>query len=313
MIAVFRLFPEQAAATAKSLDLLMLAWVAVATGFTLLIAGLICYFSIRYRFTANVGRRITHSNALHWAVEIGWMVIPFAILLVFFAVGAKMYVADHRSPTNPLDISVVGKQWMWKVAHTRGRREINQLHVPVGQPVRLRMTSEDVIHSFYIPAFRVKQDVLPGRYTALWFTPTQPGDYHLFCAEFCGTDHSRMRGTVTVMSAEDYAEWAASGTEPPDQAGRRLMQTHGCVQCHATGGVGPSLIGLLGRKVRLVDGRTVVADEEFVRRAILDPGSEVLQGHQPIMPSFAGQIDPAEIDLIIGYLKSTGRPIEGNR
>jgi cytochrome c oxidase subunit 2 len=203
----------------------------VTVFFTLLIAGLILVFAVRYRSGAKANRRVSHSRLLHWGIEIGWMTVPLAILLVAFAAGAAVYVEQHQSPADPIEVSVVGKQWMWKVAHESGRREINSLHVPAGRAVRLRLTSEDVIHSFFVPVFRVKQDVVPGRYTSMWFEPTKPGRYHLFCAEYCGTDHSRMRGEVVVQSPEEYAAWAAAEAEPPDQAGRRVVETFGCIQC----------------------------------------------------------------------------------
>lgn len=303
----FRLLPEEASHGAWSVDAVTLGMLGVTVFFTLLIATLIVWFLIRYRFTATVNRRVTKSTLVHAAVEVGWTTGVLVILLVAFAFGAAVYVEEHEPPADPVEISVVGKQWMWKVSHESGRREINSLHVPAGRPVRLRMTSEDVIHSFFVPVFRVKQDVLPGRYTAMWFEPNKPGRYHLFCAEYCGTDHSRMRGEVVVQSPEEYAAWAAEGAKPPDQAGRRVIETFGCTQCHgdAATGAGPPLEGLLGRKVRLADGRTVVADAEYVRRSITDPQTEVVAGYKPVMPTYAGRIEPEQIDAIVAWLRAS--------
>ena len=308
----FRLFPDSASRIAEKVDQIYLGMIGVTAFFTLLIATLILIFIVHYHFTRTANRRLSRSRLLHWGLEIGWMAVPLAILLVAFVAGAAVYIEEHQPPADPLEISVVGTPWMWKVAHASGAREINTLHVPVGRPVRLRMTSEDVIHSVFVPAFRVKQDVLPGRYTALWFEPTVPGRYHLFCAEFCGTDHSRMRGEVVVLEPEEYAAWAITNVEPPDQVGRRVIDTFGCRQCHDEAGVGvaPKLAGLFGSRVLLADGRTVTADEDYVRRSILHPQADVVAGYRPVMPTFAGAIDADQIDAVIAYLKSTVDPAD---
>jgi cytochrome c oxidase subunit 2 len=302
----FRLLPEQASRQAASVDQLTGAMFGLTLFCTSVIAILILWFAIRYRYTRTINRQIGHNPLLHVGMEIGWMTGTLVILFVAYVEGARVYIDEHQPPADPIEVSVVGKQWMWKIAHESGRREINSLHVPRGRAVQLRMTSEDVIHSFFIPAFRVKQDVLPGRFTALWFEPTKTGTYHLFCAEFCGTDHSRMRGRVIVMEPEEYAAWSAdTEQEPPDQKGRRIIDTLGCRQCHATGiTTGPSLEGLVGSRVQLADGRTIVADAEYVRRSIIDPAADVVAGFKPVMPTYAGKIEPEQIDAIVAYLST---------
>jgi cytochrome c oxidase subunit 2 len=301
----FHLFPESASRQAQSVDVLTLSMLGVTAFFTCLIAGLILWFSIRYRFTRTVNRREGKSMLLHWGIEIGWMTATLLILFVAYVQGARVYIAEHEPPDDPIEISVVGKQWMWKIAHESGRREINTLHVPRGRAVRMRMISEDVIHSFFVPVFRVKQDVLPGRYTAMWFEATQTGRFHLFCAEFCGTDHSKMRGEVVVLEPEEYAAWASEGAdEPPDQKGRRIIDTFGCLQCHGEAATAPKLEGLLDAKVRLANGELIVADADYIRRSILNPQADLVAGYKPVMPTYTGKIDADAIDAIVAYLKA---------
>ena len=211
-----------------------------------------------------------------------------------------------------MELQVVGKQWMWKIQHPQGRREINELHVPIGQPVRLRMISEDVIHSFYIPAFRIKQDVLPGRYASLWFKAIRPGTYHLFCAEYCGTNHSKMAGSVYAMEPADYAAWIAQPANPPQANGAKLFTQFRCGSCHRRGGLPgcPPLNGLAGSAVALSDGRIVTADDAYLRESILDPLKKIAAGCQPLMPTFQGQLDEEQIFQLIDYIKSL--PGEGD-
>jgi cytochrome c oxidase subunit 2 len=207
-----------------------------------------------------------------------------------------------------MDVYVVGKQWMWKVQQPQGQREINELHVPIGRAVRLTMTSDDVIHSFYIPAFRIKKDVVPGRYSSEWFEATKPGKYHLFCAEYCGTKHSEMIGWVYAMEPQDYEQWlsGSTGNEPPEEAGRKLFESMRCDTCHkaAPDARGPSLNGLFGRQVVLKDGNTVVANEDYIRESILKPLSKVVKGFDPIMPTYAGQLGEEQILQILAYIKT---------
>jgi len=230
-----------------------------------------------------------------------------------FGWGAWLYFSEYRPPAGALEVRVVAKQWMWKLQHPGGKREINELHVPVGQPVQLAMISEDVIHSFYVPAFRIKRDVLPGSYSECWFQATRTGEFHLFCAEYCGTNHSRMTGRVVVMEPAEYETWLSGGTsnEPPALAGKRLFEELRCVTCHMPGqGTmrGPPLDNVFGHDVKLKGGETVTADENYLRESILRPRAKIVEGFQPIMPSFDGQVDEEQLLHLIAYIKSLSRP-----
>lgn len=302
----FTFSPPQAASNAAEVDWLYYALVGMTVFFTLLICVLILTFMVRYRSTARLNRRINVSHKRLLMIEIGWMLPPLAIVMGSFFWGAAIFFNQRQEPGDPLQIYVVGKQWMWKVQHEGGRREINSLHVPTGRPVVLTMISEDVIHSFYIPAFRTKMDVLPGRYTMQWFEPTQTGTYHLFCAEYCGTDHSRMVGSVVVQTPEQYAQWLESDEEePPASRGRRLFQQYRCNDCHTQSEDrrGPPLANLLGSQVVLTDGRTVTADLKYFRNSIRNPDDDVVAGYQAVMPPYP-QITEDEILLIMAYLES---------
>ena len=302
----FRLFPESASNFAHSVDVLYACLLGMAAFFTILICAMILYFGIRYRRGAVIDRANAPDKNV-W-LEVTWIAIPLLITTGMFVGGAAVYFQEREPPINPLEIDVVGKQWMWKLQHAEGKAEINTLHVPNHQAVRLRMISEDVIHSFYVPAFRVKQDVLPGRYTQMWFEPTKTGTYHLFCAEYCGTEHSKMQGTVVVMEPDEYADWLAGETgERPEVAGGKLFERYRCNTCHKPDGTGngPSLMGIFGSKVPLAGGGSVVADEQYLRDSIVEPKKQVVAGFQPLMPSFRGQLDEAQILKIIAYLKST--------
>ena len=232
----------------------------------------------------------------------------FASFLVLFAWAGSLYLDIYRGPSDATTINVVGKQWMWKVQHPDGTREINTLHVPVDETIRLRMTSQDVIHSFYVPALRLKRDVLPDAYTDAWFTATEPGEYWLFCAEYCGKDHSRMRGRVVVLEQSDYQSWLSrQGESPaPEVAGGRLFRSYGCSGCHIGESTAraPSLAGVYGRTVPLASGGTILADESYLRDSILLPQKHVVAGYAPVMPSYSGQISEGEILQIIAYIKS---------
>ena len=241
-----------------------------------------------------------------------WTIIPLGIVMVMFGWGAKVFFDLYRVPDNAMEIFVVGKQWMWKVQHMDGQREINELHVPIGRPVRLIMGSEDVIHSFYIPAFRVKADVIPGRYNTLWFTATQPGRYHLFCAEYCGTKHSGMIGSVIAMEPAEYQAWLDGGPaeSSPVAAGAKLFQDLACITCHTQNeqGRGPMLNNLFGHAVDLQDGSKVTADEAYIRESILLPQAKVVAGFQPIMPTFQGLVTEEQLLQLIAYVKSLSQP-----
>ena len=302
------LFPVQASTFAPDVDHLLYFLLAVAVFFSLAIFSAIFYFAIRYRRRSeNELPRAVHGGM---ALEILWSVIPFGLTMVMFTWGANIYFNESRPPDNALDIYVVGKQWMWKLEHLEGQREINELHIPVGRAVRLTMTSEDVIHSFFVPAFRTKQDAVPGRYTTTWFKPTKAGKYHLFCAEYCGTNHSRMGGWVYVMEPRDYEAWLSGGTSGGSLAenGQKLFDELACGNCHKPDGSGrcPSLTGLFGKTVHLAGGGTVLADEGYIRESILQPQAKIVAGYGPIMPTFQGLVTEEGVMQLIEYIKSLG-------
>ncbi len=298
--------PERASTVAGSVDALYFFLVGVSVFFALLIAGLELYFAIRYRRRSPDEMPAPVHGSMK--LEMLWIVIPFLISMVMFAWGSSLYFTIYRPPKDALDIYVVGKQWMWKLQHLDGKREINELHVPVGRKVKLTMTSEDVIHSFFVPAFRIKADVLPGRYTTVWFEATKPGRYHLFCAEYCGTSHSGMGGWVTVMQPADYQGWLSGGAGEGSLAstGEKLFQDLACVSCHRTDihGRGPALKGLFNRPVQLEGGQTVIADEGYIRESILNPRAKLVAGFPPIMPTFQGQITEEQLLQLLTYIKS---------
>ena len=300
------LFPDAASSIAPRVDALYFFLLGIAVFFSLLIAGTLLYCALTFRRKSphEIGARITNNIPL----EIAWTVIPLLITMVIFVWGANLFVVISRPPDNTLNIYAVGKQWMWKFQHLDGQREINELHVPVGRDVKLIATSEDVIHDFFVPAFRVKADVLPGRYVTVWFRATKAGSYHLFCAEYCGTKHSGMTGEVIAMEPRDYETWL-SGGQPQGSlasAGERVFTELACNTCHRPDdqGRGPVLDGLLGRKVTLQSGETLVADEAYVRESILNPSAKITAGYQPIMPTFQGLVSEEQVLQLIEYVKS---------
>jgi cytochrome c oxidase subunit 2 len=304
------LFPARASTMAGRVDALFFFLIAVSAFFAILIATLIVVFGIRYRRRAatDVGADVHPSMAL----EVTWIGIPTVIAMVMFGWGASLYFTMFTPPAETLDVYVVGKQWMWKFQHVEGRREIDELHVPVGRAIRLTMTSEDVIHSFYLPEFRVKHDVLPGRYTNVWFTANRPGRYHLFCSEYCGTRHSGMIGSIVVMEPAEYQAWLGGGTMGGAlslaAAGQKLFTDLACISCHRSDGTGrgPAVDGLFGKTVTLSTGQKVTADEAYVRESILDPAAKVVAGFQPIMPTFRGLVSEEQLNQVIEYIKSLG-------
>jgi len=302
----FPFFPEQASTFAGQVDAIFFVLMALSFVFGLPVAGLIVFFAIRYREGTDVNRTKLITEDLR--LELSWSLIPFVLSLGVFGWAAVVYFDVMQPPPGTHDIYVIGKQWMWHSQHPTGKSEINALHIPVDQPVKLIMTSQDVIHDFYIPAFRVKQDVLPGRYVTMWFEATEPGEYHLFCAEFCGTEHSKMIGTVTVMEQIEYERWLAGDSgEPLAVVGERLFQERGCASCHgveAEGDRGPSLVGLFGSEVSLQDGRSVTADEAYLRESIVNPQAKVVAGFQPIMPTYEGQISEEGLIQLVAYIKT---------
>ena len=291
---------------ASRVDALYFFLVGLTVFFSLLIAGLIVAYAIKFRRRSpdSIGARI-HGGLM---LEITWSIIPFFIVMGIFVWGASVFFAMSRPPDETLNVYVVGKQWMWKFQHLDGQREINELHVPVGRAVKLIMTSEDVIHDVFVPAFRVKADVIPGRYTHLWFEPTKPGTYHLFCAEYCGTKHSGMVGQIVVMEQNDYQSWLSGGTGEGSlaSAGQKLFADLACNTCHRPDaqGRGPVLQNLFGKTVELNTGERVVVDEAYVRESILNPQAKVTLGFQPIMPTFQGLVTEEGLLELIEYVKS---------
>src|ERR1700732_2063385 len=301
------LFPESASSTADSIDYLYYYLSAVTVVMSALIFAVVFFFALKYR------RRSEHEipPPIHGSLklEIAWSILPFLVMLTFFWWGAQIFFANASPPPDAMDIYAVGKQWMWKIQYPEGQREINELHVPVNRPIKVTLASEDVIHSFFIPAFRVKHDVVPGRYDIMWFTPTKPGRYHMFCAEYCGTEHSGMVGWVTVMEPADYANWLAGGGSEGSMAsqGEKLFQQLGCSTCHLLDQQGrcPIMRGVYGSRVLLNDNKTVIADDAYIRESILNPNAKIVAGfHADVMPSFQGQISEEGLLQLIVYIKS---------
>ncbi len=331
MYGKFSLFPEQASSLAPHIDMLYFALVAVSLVFVVVICVLIAVFAFKYR--RRPGNEIAQEVHEHHLMEVGWSLIPLFLGLILFAWGAKLFLQIYSQPENPIEIFGVGKQWMWKFQHPDGRREINDLHVPTGRPVKMTLISQDVIHSFYVPAFRVKQDVVPMRYSSTWFEATEEGIYHLFCAEFCGTEHSRMVGRVIVTSPEAYQAWLASplieGGSPrdakmmnagrggeaasmaaasdPGAKGRAVMEAQGCVACHQVGNttLAPALEGIYGTKVELENGKVVTVDDNYIRESILQSTAKIVKGYQPVMPAYQGLVKEEEVKAVIDYIKAT--------
>jgi cytochrome c oxidase subunit 2 len=300
------LFPEQASSFAWRVDLLYTFLVGISIFFSGLIFFLLVFFAVRYRRRSEdeQPRPILGSFRL----EVLWTAIPLVLVMVIFAWGARLYFTTALPPDDAMEIYVVGLQWMWKVQHQEGQREINELHVPVGRPVKLIMTSQDVIHSFYVPAFRMKMDVVPGLYTTTWFEASKTGSFHLFCAEYCGTAHAGMVGRIVVMKPTDFENWLSGGrsAEPLARAGERLFQQLGCSGCHRVHGTvrAPLLEGLYGKAVALQGGDTVIADESYIRASILTPQRQIVAGYEPVMPSYQGQISEEGLLQLIAYIKS---------
>jgi cytochrome c oxidase subunit 2 len=331
-----QLFPERASTLADDIDLIFATETGLALLFAVPVAFLVIFFAIRYRRGVPRERYVDvhegRGTSRTWILETAWIVIPLFLALIMFSWGAKLYLDIYAMPAQGMDIYVVGKQWMWKFQHPTGQTEIDELHVPVNFPVRLTMISEDVIHSFYVPAFRIKRDVLPGQYTTVWFEATKTGTYNFFCAEYCGTDHSRMLARVVVMDAAEYQSWLDSrdvggGTSAIPEgiagaatqagrgapasmadAGQQLFVNLGCQSCHRDdgSGAGPSLVGLWGSQVELESGETVRADIDYVRRSILDPHSQIVAGYTAIMPPYDGQISEEQLLTLVEYIRSLG-------
>ena len=308
----FQLFPDAASNFAGQVDGLYGYMVVVSAFFSVLVAFLIIFFAVKYRYRKGqpAPAPVDDHSIGGILLEITWSVIPLGLSLIMFAWGASIMFQESRPPKDALNVYVTGKRWMWKIQHLEGAREINELHVPVNRDIRLTMTSEDVIHDFYVPAFRTKQDVLPGRYTTEWFRPTKVGAYHIFCAEYCGTKHSGMIGTVYVMNQEDYDKWLAQGSGEGSMAesGESLFRQLGCAECHTQDGHGraPNLVGAFGMNVNLADGSTVRFDEAYIRESVLYPQAKIVAGYDRIMPTFNGLISDEGMLKLIEYIKSLG-------
>jgi cytochrome c oxidase subunit II len=310
MQSSFPLFPQSASSVAGDVDLLYFFILAVCSFFAILVTLAVVYFAIRFRRRDpdEVGHDIHGSIAL----ELIWTFIPFVLAMVMFFWGADLFFHLSRPPADSMDVFVVGKQWMWKVQHPEGVREINELHVPINRNVRITLGSEDVLHDYYIPAFRVKMDAVPGKLTTMWFNATKPGTYHIFCAEYCGTQHSGMIGQVIAMEPNDYEAWLAGGrsTGSAVENGEKLFTSLACITCHKpdASGRGPVLAGVFGSTVQLMDGRKVVADENYIRESIMNPQAKVVLGYQPIMPTFQGTVSEENLLQLIAYIKTLKAP-----
>lgn len=330
------LFPEQASNFAQPMDMLFWVLTGLTIFFCIVVFLPIFYFAAKYRVGSKADRRNIHHHNLK--LELTWTIIPTLMSIPVFLYASWLY-ADMYTPIKDKDaltITVVGKQWMWQLQHPTGQRENDELHIPIGRPVKLNMISQDVIHAFFVPAFRIKKDVLPGRYSTQWFIATKPGKYRLFCAEYCGTKHSEMIGWVYAMEPADYELWLKQNTwgignlrksETMAEAGQRLYRQYGCFSCHdpSKQQKAPTLAGIFGTRAKLSDGRSILIDEDYLRRSIYEPNTMKVEGYEPIMPTYSGVIDEQGVLQIIAYIKSLtkpqavapgaplGQPIEGKR
>lgn len=310
----FPLFPPSASSLSPHVDGLLYFLLAITIFFSVLIAALIIFLAVRYRHGNNTVDRTDEGGGHLW-LELTWTAVPLVIVLVVFGWGVHVFYKMKQIPPDALEIFVVGKQWMWKIQHPDGQTEINALHVPVGQSIQLTMISQDVIHNFAIPAFRIKQDVLPGRYTRQWFQATKTGVYHIFCNQYCGTLHAAMIGKVYVMEPHDFQRWLSGEKASKDSMsaeGAELFSRMGCASCHLPSGRGrgPSLVGLYNKSVALATGQVVKADEAYVRESILKPQAKLVPGYAPSMPTYQGQLQEQSVLELIAYIKSLSAPAE---
>ena len=300
--------PESASTISSRVDALYFYLSGVTVFFTLLISLTLIIFVIKYRRRSpfEIPRPVAGSHKL----ETLWTVIPLLIAMSMFGWGAQLYFENSRPPKNSNEIYVVGKQWMWKIQHPEGNREINELHIPEGRNIKLTLASQDVIHSFFLPAFRIKQDIVPGRYTTEWFNADKVGTYYLFCSEYCGTHHSAMKGRVVVMNPTDYEQWLSKGgpANTLAQSGAKLYRELGCSGCHDGSTIvrAPPLAGVFGKPVPLQNGTFVTADEGYLRDSILLPAKDIAAGYTNDMPSFQGRVSEEELMELIAYLRSLG-------
>jgi cytochrome c oxidase subunit 2 len=304
----FPLFPPEASQVARQTDLLYWGLIILSTLTMLVVFVPMVYFLFKYRRGRKADRRPVRlpQNAM----EITWTLIPVIVFTGLFAWGANVYWTIERPPKDAMAIDVVGKQWMWKIQHPEGNREIDELHVPLGRMIRITLASQDVIHSFFLPAFRIKQDAVPGRFTTLWFKADKLGTFHLFCSEYCGTHHSKMVGSVIVMTPPDYQEWLMKGSPGSTlaQEGEQLFRQYGCSGCHVNSTTvrAPPLDGLFGRTVPLQNGQLVTADDAYLRDSILLPARDIAAGYTNDMPSFKGRISEDDLMKVIAYIRSLG-------
>jgi cytochrome c oxidase subunit II len=299
------LFPAEASTIAPYADALYAFLMAITVIGLVLVGALVFGFSIRYRKARNpIATQVEGSTLL----EATWTIIPLALFMVAWIWGALLYFRIYDPPTNAMNIYVVGKQWMWKAEHEGGQHEINALHVPTGRAVQLTMISQDVFHSFSIPDFRIKREVIPGRYSTVWFEATTPGTYHIFCTQYCGTNHSAMIGEVTVLSPEAYEKWTQGSTSGTSlaQNGERLFASMGCNACHSGSAAarGPNLAGVYGAKLQLTSGSQVLVNDAYLRDAILNPSQHVTAGYAPIMPTYQGQVSEDGLIDLVEYIKN---------
>ena len=312
MMPELSMFPEQASNFASKVDALYSFALLMSAFFSLLIALVIFVFFIKFRRreAGEVGSQAHGSMVL----EVVWSLIPLVITMVLFVWGAVIFIEMKTVPEDATEYFATAKQWMWKFQHPEGQREINTLHIPVGETIKLTMTSEDVIHSFFVPAFRVKQDVVPGRYTTVWFEATKAGEYHLFCTEYCGSHHSQMIGTVTVMEPDDYQAWLSGGgvVAVPKDLGAELFEQYICNTCHLEDGSGrgPSLVGIYGKDAKFVDGATQVRDDDYLRESIMNPAASVVEGYLQIMPTYQGQLSEVSLLQLMSYIKSLSGAVD---
>ncbi len=305
------LFPEQASANAPNVDALYFFMLAVCGGVSIAIVLLIFYFAVKYR--RRTPDQLAEESHVPVALEWAWIIIPSLFFMSFFGWGAFVYFKDAKAPEGALEIACTGRQWMWKFQHPDGQREINTLHIPIGKPVKLVMVSEDVIHSMFVPAFRIHMDVIPKRYTEVWFEATKPGTYHMFCSQYCGTEHANMIGSVIALEPHEYQTWlngAATGSLA--LRGEALFNKLACNGCH-TGDAearGPYLPGLYGRNVQLTTGEVIVADENYIRESIIKPGVKIAAGYDNIMPGYDGQLTEEQIIELVAYIKHLGKKYE---
>ena len=312
-LATLQILPESASTAAPKVDAIFWGLMAISTVMTVGLFAVITFFLIRYREKSDVDRTLSRLSPTY--LEVTWTGIPILIFIGLFVWGAVVFAEASKPPPDALPIYVVGLQWYWDVRHENGRHEIGDLHVPVGQPVQLIMTSADVIHTYYVPAFRIQRDTIPGKYDVQWFTATKPGKYRIFCNQYCGTKHGEMGGFVYAMEPAEYEDWldtqSGTGQETVVQTGARLFRQSGCSGCHGANSSvhAPSLSGIYGHPVPLEGGEFVTADDQYLHDSILNPSSQIVAGYKPIMPSYKAQLSEQDVISLVAYIKSLSQPL----